>query len=141
MDKKHSIPQYNLPTPKPNWNAHYWAQKQAREKLKRKTRQIVTSNNNTKGKIRYLYLLELEQGMFYIGSTGNVQRRFEAHRRGNGAKWTKLYKPIRVVEQRCLGRISAKNACILEQEMFDDYFLKYGYSLRGGGKCQVDPNW
>lgn len=141
MEEIYKIPQLNLPSSKPNWNAHHHAKRLAEAKLKEKSRKILSVKPRPVGKIRYLYLLELEHGMFYIGSTCSVRRRFEYHKRGEGAKWTQIHRPIRILEQRCLGRMSAKDACKLEQVMFDEYFLKYGYALRGAGKCQVNPRW
>ena len=45
------------------------------------------------------YILELRGGKFYVGSTltHNVQRRFEMHCDGDGAKWCRKFRPIRVL--------------------------------------------
>lgn len=46
------------------------------------------------------YILECEQNKFYTGSTvrWKLQARFEAHRDGNGSKWCKQFRPIRVLK-------------------------------------------
>ena len=51
-------------------------------------------------KINYfrLYVLELEQGKYYVGLSHNVDKRFKMHKDGEGAEFTKIYKPIRVIK-------------------------------------------
>ena len=46
----------------------------------------------------YIYCLLLEQNKFYIGKTANPDYRLEDHFKGRGSEWTKLYKPIKVLE-------------------------------------------
>ncbi len=46
----------------------------------------------------YIYTLQLEQGKYYIGKTKNPHFRLESHFNSNGSEWTKLYKPIKVIE-------------------------------------------
>ena len=48
-------------------------------------------------KVHYVYSLELEGGRKYVGKTDDINRRFDQHFSGNGAKWTKKYKPIGVI--------------------------------------------
>ena len=45
----------------------------------------------------YVYLLQTEDNTLYCGFTGNVEKRFEAHRSGNGAKYTRAHKPDKIV--------------------------------------------
>lgn len=45
----------------------------------------------------YLYILECEDGSFYVGSTNNVERRFRQHLSGKGADYTRTHKPQRVI--------------------------------------------
>jgi len=40
-----------------------------------------------------VYVLELEGGKFYVGSSTNVDRRLKQHFRGAGAEYTKRHKP------------------------------------------------
>lgn len=44
-----------------------------------------------------LYLLECRDGSLYAGITNNVAARFEAHRQGRGAKYTRSHPPTRIV--------------------------------------------
>jgi predicted GIY-YIG superfamily endonuclease len=52
-----------------------------------------------------LYALELEGGKYYVGITAykDVTIRFNQHLNDKGAKWTKRYKPVRIIEARSLG--------------------------------------
>lgn len=45
----------------------------------------------------YVYVILCEDDSFYIGVAKDVDRRFEEHRKGQGAIWTKRHKPMRVV--------------------------------------------
>lgn len=46
----------------------------------------------------YIYALILEHGKYYIGKTNNPRFRFETHFNSNGSEWTKLHKPLNIVE-------------------------------------------
>ena len=43
-----------------------------------------------------IYVLELEDNCWYVGRSDNVLERLRNHFRGNGSKWTKAHKPVRV---------------------------------------------
>lgn len=46
-----------------------------------------------------IYVLKLVQDKYYIGKTyKDIRQRFIQHSKGWGAEWTKLYKPIRMIE-------------------------------------------
>lgn len=45
----------------------------------------------------YVYILLTEQKTLYCGYTDNVERRFQTHLQGKGAKYTKVYKPVKIV--------------------------------------------
>lgn len=45
-----------------------------------------------------IYILELENGKYYVGKTKNPGFRLENHFSANGSEWTKLHKPIRVLK-------------------------------------------
>ena len=46
------------------------------------------------------YILQLQQGKFYVGSTlsSYVQKRFQLHCDGDGAKWCRTYEPIKILK-------------------------------------------
>ena len=45
----------------------------------------------------YLYMLLCEGNAYYTGITTNVEQRFQQHRHGKGAKYTRSHKPIKIV--------------------------------------------
>jgi predicted GIY-YIG superfamily endonuclease len=71
-----------------------------------------------------VYVLELEGGNWYVGKTHNLNVRLAQHWSGDGAKWTRLFKPIRLV------KVSMTET---EQEITNEYILLYGKdNVRGG---------
>jgi predicted GIY-YIG superfamily endonuclease len=80
-----------------------------------------------------LYVLQLEDGKYYVGKSNNVPNRYKQHKDGNGSAWTKKYRPIKILEVRTL------------KDEFDEtnttklYMKKYGVNnVRGGAYCQVE---
>jgi len=49
-----------------------------------------------------VYTLELEDGFFYVGTSNQINLRIAAHWAGQGARWTRLHKPVRI-KSVCLG--------------------------------------
>jgi putative endonuclease len=45
----------------------------------------------------FVYLLLCEDGSYYTGYTKNVESRFERHRKGLGARYTRMYRPKEIV--------------------------------------------
>jgi putative endonuclease len=50
-----------------------------------------------KHKPYFVYMLLCDDGSYYTGYTSNVLSRFERHRKGHGARYTKMRQPKRVV--------------------------------------------
>ncbi len=48
----------------------------------------------------YTYILLTEQNTLYCGYTDDVERRFQAHLEGRGAKYTRSHKPVKIVYQK-----------------------------------------
>jgi len=48
-------------------------------------------------KSHYVYLLLCDDGSYYTGYTNNVASRFERHKKGHGARYTRMRKPTRIV--------------------------------------------
>ncbi|RYL88171.1 GIY-YIG nuclease family protein [Sporolactobacillus sp. THM7-4] len=44
-----------------------------------------------------VYILECSDGSLYTGYAADVRKRFELHRSGKGAKYTRSHKPLRIV--------------------------------------------
>jgi len=80
-----------------------------------------------------LYVLKLEGDRYYVGKTTDVKKRVTEHATGNGARYTKLYKPSRVVEVRTLKSSQDEN------NLTREYMEKYGVDkVRGGSYSQVN---
>lgn len=45
----------------------------------------------------YTYVLLTENNTLYCGYTDDVEKRFEEHKSGNGAKYTRANKPVKIV--------------------------------------------
>ena len=45
----------------------------------------------------YTYILLTEKNTFYCGYTNDIKKRFEQHKKGDGAKYTKMFKPVKIV--------------------------------------------
>jgi putative endonuclease len=45
----------------------------------------------------YVYILLCDDGSYYTGYTKNVALRFEKHKKGRGARYTKMHRPKKVV--------------------------------------------
>ena len=45
----------------------------------------------------YVYILRCSDGSFYCGYTNDVEKRFEKHKSGKGAKYTRSHLPLEVV--------------------------------------------
>ncbi len=79
-----------------------------------------------------LYILQLEEGKYYVGKTDNLSHRYEQHKNGRGSEWTKLYKPIEILETR---PIKSRDD---ETNTTKELMRKYGVeNVRGGAYCQV----
>jgi len=83
-----------------------------------------------------VYVLELEDGCWYIGITMDLNRRYGQHLSGDGAKWTKLHKPLRIYD------IYSEDAGLaLENEVTLDYIRVYGADrVKGGSYCGNAPS-
>lgn len=78
-----------------------------------------------------IYVLRLDNKKFYVGSTSDVEARFDAHLRGAGSTWTRLYKPRDILEvEPCTGPLD-------EDKKVKEMMLKYGIeNVRGGSYSQ-----
>ena len=79
----------------------------------------------------YIYILQLEHGKYYIGKTHNPRFRLENHFNSNGSEWTKLYKPIKLVELKTGDNYD-------EDKITRQYMDKFGINnVRGGSFTSV----
>ncbi len=49
----------------------------------------------------YTYVILTTTNTFYCGYTDDVEKRFEAHKSGKGAKYTRANKPVKIVYAAC----------------------------------------
>jgi predicted GIY-YIG superfamily endonuclease len=79
-----------------------------------------------------VYVLRLEDDCYYIGSSYTLNQRLAQHWGGNGAKWTRLHKPIEVVE------VIYPAVKTTENETTKRYMEKFGADkVKGGSWCRV----
>lgn len=92
------------------------------------TSSIPTSSTKPK----YIYVLQLEGGCYYVGSTGNVDRRVAQHKSGDGAEWTKKHKVIKLMYfKEAADKFAEDNETKIMMS-------KHGIDMvRGGTYCQV----
>lgn len=48
----------------------------------------------------YTYMLLIENGSLYCGYTDDVEKRFQKHLSGKGAKYTRANKPLKIVYKK-----------------------------------------
>ena len=61
----------------------------------------------------WVYILKCSNGALYTGYTSNLQKRYQAHLDGKGAKYTRSFKPI-AIEQAWRVRGSKSRAMQVE---------------------------
>ena len=85
-------------------------------------------------KIWYLYVLRLENNLFYIGITIYPKARITDHFQGNGANFTKRNLPLEVVELYSLNMTDRKLCYKKEIMKTREYRSLYGKDKVIGGK-------
>tara|TARA_A100001015_G_scaffold291927_1_gene366672 strand:- start:1912 stop:2526 length:615 start_codon:yes stop_codon:yes gene_type:complete len=80
----------------------------------------------------YIYCLLLENNKYYIGKTKNPQYRLEDHKKGRGSQWTKVHKPIKLLEL-------IDNCDDYDEDKYVRIYMdKYGIdNVRGGSFSKV----
>ena len=51
----------------------------------------------------YVYMLLCEGGSYYTGYTKDVESRFKRHKKGIGARYTRIHRPMKVVYVEKIG--------------------------------------
>lgn len=69
----------------------------------------------------YTYVLLTEGNKLYCGYTDDVEKRFEAHKSGKGAKYTRANKPIKIVYTACF---DTKSEAMKEEHRFKEMTKK-----------------
>lgn len=79
-----------------------------------------------------VYVLLLEDDCYYVGMSYNLNIRLSQHWGGSGAKWTRLHKPLKVLEVVYPAEKTTEN------EITKRYMETYGSEkVRGGSWCRV----
>ena len=74
-----------------------------------------------------LYVLKLRGGKYYVGKTRDVSRRFQEHRDGVGAAWTRKYAPV------AIEKTMPVTSPFDEDKVTKEYMAMYGIdNVRGG---------
>ena len=82
---------------------------------------------------RILYVLQLENNTYYIGQTKCLKKRVEKHFKSKGSAWTRMNKPIKLIEYRTFVNMSYQEMELLENILTIKYMKKYSWkNVRGG---------
>lgn len=65
----------------------------------------------------YTYVILTKDNKLYCGYTDNVEKRFEAHLSGKGAKYTRAHKPDKIIYTACFDTKS--------EAMKEEYRIKH----------------
>lgn len=85
---------------------------------------------------QFIYVLLLEQGKYYVGSSNNVQRRFQEHQSGQGSAWTRLYPPIYIEKQYVVA--PGSYAGLAEDHEVTSMMMQHGIDrVRGGSYSTI----
>lgn len=89
----------------------------------------------------FLYVLELEDGCYYVGLTSDLEHRFNQHVAGDGsgADWTKLHRPRRILHGICTGTQDAREAVKIEDAVTVALMQQHSIEkVRGGCYAYAD---
>ena len=81
-----------------------------------------------------IYVLKCTNNKYYIGKTMNdLIKRFNTHKKGQGAVWTRKYRPIEILE-------SYKNCDHFDEDKYTKIYMdKYGIeNVRGGSYTKIN---
>jgi putative endonuclease len=53
----------------------------------------------------FMYILKFGNGLYYVGSTKNLEKRLEQHQLGEGANFTRKHLPVKLVYFETFDRI------------------------------------
>lgn len=88
-----------------------------------------------------IYTIALEGGCYYVGLSEQIMKRIEQHEIGKGSVWTRLHRPIGIVECQTRDVHDLKEAEQFEDITTVEMMVKYGWrNVRGGHFCQRDES-
>ncbi len=65
----------------------------------------------------YVYMILTERNTLYCGYTTDVEKRFQEHKNGSGAKYTRANKPVKIVYK--------KEFCSKSDALKEEYRIKH----------------
>lgn len=81
----------------------------------------------------YVYVLSLEKGCKYVGTTRDPLRRMEEHMTGKGSVWTRLHPPASSEYYKLVEFEEDEMAVLEEDRLTKELMLRYGVErVRGG---------
>lgn len=86
----------------------------------------------------HIYVLELEDGFWYVGKTHYPDSRYWQHTHGKGAEWTKLHKVVRCVARQVFYVETEYDEDKYENLVTIEWMEREGWrQVRGGSWCEV----
>jgi predicted GIY-YIG superfamily endonuclease len=82
----------------------------------------------------WVYAIKCEDGSFYIGHTDDIPRRFNEHRQGIGANWTKHHRPLYIVHYESF--TSREEAIKREHDLKTGFGRKWLKDHIGSGRAR-----
>lgn len=82
--------------------------------------------------MKWVYILQCENGYFYVGETSRLYRRFWEHENGLGGLNTSVYPPINIVAIYPVNRLG-KFFDYTRKVSINDYHLNYNIYFKRGG--------
>jgi predicted GIY-YIG superfamily endonuclease len=80
----------------------------------------------------YVYVLALEEGKYYVGTSEQLENRLLQHFDHEGSLWTRRYKPVRVIE-------IIEGDKQVEEHKTLEIMKKYGWqNVRGSHWCKIN---
>lgn len=89
-----------------------------------------------------LYILKLQDNKYYVGITTKTPKiRMQEHLNGiRVAYWTAKHKPLEIILEEDLGRVSRAHAEKYENKVTRDLMKQHGINnVRGGDLTSVEP--
>lgn len=82
---------------------------------------------------RHLYVLQLENGKFYVGQAKDPDRRIGKHFNASGSEWTRMHPPVKELMRESHQDVDYRAAELAENELVLKLMRQYGYdNVRGG---------
>lgn len=86
------------------------------------------------------FALKLQENNYYVGRTNNLQLAILNECNGLGSKWTKLYKPIKLIATSAIDSQDKEKLRLKHNRYVISYMKMFGFQkIRGGDFYNPDP--